>query len=122
MATAQDRELKRIGRQKRLRQKIVGTLNQPRLCIHRSHKNLTAQVVDDVKRQVIFGMSTLAKDFRSKVKDAGNVNAATHFGELFAQKAKEKGIKKVCFDRGGYLYHGRVKAFAEAARKSGLEF
>ena len=68
------------------------------------------------------GMSTLAKDLRNKIKNTGNTQAAAVLGEVFAQEALKKGIKNICFDRGGYLYHGRVKAFADAARKSGLEF
>ena len=122
MVKSKDREAKRIGRHNRLRKKIVGSPDRLRLCVHRSINNLTAQVVDDVQQKVILGASTLAKDFRSKIKAGGNVDAASAFGEFFAQKAKQKGITKVCFDRGGYVYHGRVKAFAEAARKSGLEF
>ncbi|HOW35965.1 MAG TPA: 50S ribosomal protein L18 [Candidatus Omnitrophota bacterium] len=115
-------EVKRVARHERLRKKIIGTLDQPRLCVHRSIKNLHAQIIDDVAQKVLFGISTLDKQVRAKIKSGGNVGAATVLGEALAVKAKEKGIKKVCFDRGGYLYHGRVKAFAEAARKGGLEF
>lgn len=79
-------------------------------------------MIDDVQGKILFGLSTLNEKLRSKVKTGGNVNAATVLGEAFAALAKEKGITKVCFDRGGYLYHGRVRAFAEAARKGGLEF
>lgn len=115
-------EIKRIARHQRERKKIVGTPEQPRLCLHRSLKNLHAQIVDDTARKVLFGISTLDKSLRARMKSGGNINAATILGEALAIKAKEKGIKKICFDRGGYLYHGRVKAFAEAARKGGLEF
>ena len=90
--------------------------------MHRSLANLHAQVIDDSKGQVIFGMSTFSKELRNKIKYGGNITAAALLGEVFAQKATEKGIKQVCFDRGGYLYHGRVKAFADAVRKGGLEF
>ena len=123
IVNARDRELKRVSRHKRLRQKLIGTSERPRLCVHRSLNNLTAQVIDDAQGgKIIFGMSTLAKEIRTKIKSGGNINAATVFGETFAEQAKKKGITKVCFDRSGYVYHGRVKAFAEAARKSGLDF
>ena len=118
----QIKERKRFFRHQRLRKRIQGTVDRPRLCVHRSLKNMQAQIVDDIKRRVIMGLSTLDKDLCSRIKSGGNVNAATLLGEAVARKAQEKGIKKVCFDRGGYLYHGRVKAFAEAARKGGLEF
>ena len=81
-----------------------------------------AQIIDDISGKVLFGLSTLDKNLRSKIKSGGNITAASLLGETLAQRAKAKGINKVCFDRGGYLYHGRVKAFAEGARKGGLEF
>jgi large subunit ribosomal protein L18 len=122
MANAKVRELKRIGRHQRIRKKITGTSDQPRLCVHRSLNNLYVQLVDDSLGNVLFGMSTREKSVSQKIKYGGNVNAASVLGEAFAAVAQKKGIKKVCFDRGGYLYHGRVKAFAEAARKGGMEF
>lgn len=117
-----NKELQRKNRHSRIRKKISGTSAQPRLCIHRSHKNISAQVVDDTSGKVLMGMSTLSKSIKEKVTYGGNVQAAEQFGTVFASLALEKGIKKVCFDRGGYHYHGRVKAFAEAARKGGMEF
>ncbi len=116
------REVQRIYRHRRIRKKSAGTSERPRLCVHRSLKNLTAQIVNDENQQVIMGMSTLNKSIREQQKNGGNIKAAEVLGEALAAKAKDKGITKVCFDRGGYLYHGRVKAFAEAARKGGLEF
>ena len=116
------KEHKRISRHQRIRKKIMGAPGQPRLCVHRSLKNMQAQIVDDIAGKVLFGLSTMDKELRSKIKNGGNINAASLLGEALAQRAKAKGIKKVCFDRGGYLYHGRVKAFAEGARKGGLEF
>ena len=116
------KEIKRSYRHQRLRKILKGTTEQPRLCVHRSLKNMQAQIIDDTQKKILFGISTLDKDLRSKIKSGGNVDAATILGEVLAMKAQEKGIKKVCFDRGGYLYHGRIKAFAEAARKGGLEF
>ncbi len=116
------KELKRIYRHKRVTRKVKGTNERPRLCIHRSLNNIQAQLVDDRSGKVLFGLSTLDKDLRKKLKSGGNVSAATVLGEALAVKAKTKGIAKVSFDRGGYRYHGRVKAFADAARKGGLEF
>ncbi|HQP11029.1 MAG TPA: 50S ribosomal protein L18 [Candidatus Omnitrophota bacterium] len=122
MINSRDKELKRVGRHERIRKKVVGTGEQPRMCVHRSLANLYVQLVDDTKGKVLFGMSTRAKDISGKIKSGGNITAAALLGEAFAAEAKKKGIKKVCFDRGGYLYHGRVKAFAEGARKGGMEF
>ena len=118
-----EREFKRILRHKRIRRKMIGTKESPRLCVHRSLKNLSAQVIDDTSGKVIIGLSTLSKNVRDQIKKTGGkIKAATVLGGVFAQEAQKKGIKKVCFDRGGFLYHGRVKAFAEAARAAGMEF
>ncbi|MFA5060419.1 MAG: 50S ribosomal protein L18 [Candidatus Omnitrophota bacterium] len=116
------REVKRFYRHKRIRQKVSGTSQRPRVCVHRSLNNLQAQAIDDIAGKIIFALSTLDKNVRSKAKSGGNVQAAVVLGEAFAVKALEKGIKKISFDRGGYMYHGRIKAFADAARKGGLEF
>jgi len=116
------KEQQRIYRHERIRNGLVGTPGRPRLCVHRSLNNLQAQIIDDSAGKVLIGKSTLAKDVKSKLKSGGNVNAAGVLGESLALEAIKKGIKKVSFDRGGYLYHGRIKAFAEAARKAGLIF
>ena len=116
------KEIKRTYRHQRIRKFMAGTGVRPRLCVHRSLNNLQAHIIDDSSGKIILGKSTLAKDMRSKFKTGGNVSAAAILGEALAIEAVKKGITKVCFDRGGYLYHGRVKAFAEAARKAGLEF
>jgi large subunit ribosomal protein L18 len=116
------KENKRLYRHDRIRKTMTGTTERPRLCLHRSLNNLQAQIIDDSARKIILGKSTLAKDVKSKVKTGGNISAASALGEALAAEAVKKGITKVCFDRGGYQYHGRVKAFAEAARKAGLEF
>ncbi len=116
------KEQKRTYRHSRIRKGMAGSTDRPRLCLHRSLNNLQAQIIDDAAGKILLGKSTLAKDVRGKLKTGGNVQAATVLGEAVAQEAVKKGITKVCFDRGGYLYHGRVKAFAEAARKAGLEF
>lgn len=116
------KEQQRIFRHNRIRQRVVGTSQRPRLCVHKSLNNFQAQIIDDVSGKILLGKSTLAKDIRSKVKTGGNIRAAEILGEVFAVKAIQQGVKKVCFDRGGYLYHGRIKAFVEAVRKAGLEF
>ena len=116
------KETKRLARHSRIRKKIVGTVTRPRLCIHRSLKNFAVQIIDDSNGKVLFGLSTKNKAVKQKVPAGGNVQAATTLGELFAIEAVGKGVKQVSFDRNGYVYHGRVKAFAEAARKGGLEF
>jgi large subunit ribosomal protein L18 len=116
-------EIKRVFRHRRIRKNMSGTTEQPRLCLHRSSNNLVVSIVDDSVGKVIMGKSTLAKDIRALTDNhGGNIKAAEFLGEALAKEAIAKGIRKVCFDRGGYMYHGRVKAFADAARKSGLEF
>jgi len=102
----------------RIRRKLAGTTERPRLSVHRSLNHIYAQVIDDQTGQTLVSASTLAL----KAKTGGNVAAAKEIGKTIAEKAKEKGVKKVVFDRGGYLYHGRVKALADAAREAGLEF
>ena len=102
----------------RIRQKMQGTAERPRLNVYRSLNHIYAQIVDDDKGETLLSASTLA----AKVKTGGNVAAAKEVGKLVAERAIEKGIKRVVFDRGGYLYHGRIKALADAAREAGLEF
>jgi large subunit ribosomal protein L18 len=102
----------------RIRQKMEGTAARPRLNVYRSLNHIYAQVVDDAKGETLLSASTV----QAKIKAGGNVAAAKEVGKLVAERAIEKGIKRVVFDRGGYLYHGRVKALADAAREAGLEF
>jgi large subunit ribosomal protein L18 len=102
----------------RIRTKVQGTAQRPRLNVYRSLNHIYAQVIDDAQGVTLVSASTVA----SKIKTGGNVAAAKEVGKLVAERAKEKGIKKVVFDRGGYLYHGRIKALADAAREAGLEF
>ncbi|OGX36927.1 MAG: 50S ribosomal protein L18 [Omnitrophica WOR_2 bacterium RIFCSPHIGHO2_02_FULL_50_17] len=116
------KELTRMYRHGRIRKKLSGTGDRPRVCVYRSLKHFYVQAIDDTAEKVLFGLSTRTKDLRPRLKDGGNVDAAAQLGELFAAAAQKKGIRKVCLDRSGYLYHGRVKAFAEAARKGGMEF
>ena len=107
-------------RHQRVRLKISGTAEAPRLAVYRSTKHIYAQLIDDVKGVTICSASSIDKDL--KLENGGNIEAAIKVGELIAKRAKKAKIKKVVFDRGGYLYHGRVKALAEAARENGLEF
>lgn len=105
---------------KRVRKKIHGTAERPRLNVYRSNKNIYAQIIDDDKGVTLVSANTLEKDL--DLESTSNKEAAAYIGKLVAERALEKGIKKVVFDRGGYIYHGRVKALADAARKAGLEF
>jgi len=116
------KELSRLKRHRRIRMKMQGTGSKPRLVVKRSLNNLSAQIIDDTENKVLFSYSTANKEFKKKIGSSGNVKAASLFGELFSKLAKEKGISKIVFDRAGYLYHGRVKTFAEHLRKGGLEF
>jgi large subunit ribosomal protein L18 len=103
----------------RIRRKLSGTAERPRLAVFRSVAHIYAQVIDDSKGATLVSASSVDKDART---NGGNVAAAKAIGKLVAEKAKEKGIKSVVFDRGGYQYHGRIKALADAAREAGLEF
>jgi len=114
-----DRKLERTRRHLRVRKKISGTPECPRLCVYRSNKNLFVQIVDDVAGNTLVSASTLDKEVKTK---HANKEAAKEVGMLIAKKALEKNIKTVVYDRGGYIYHGVVKELAEAAREAGLEF
>lgn len=115
-----DRGEARIRRHKRIRKKISGTAERPRLAVYRSEKNIYAQIIDDSVGNTLVAASSLDKEFELKV--GSNKEAAKMVGEVVAKKALEKGITEVVFDRGGYIYHGRIKELAEAAREAGLKF
>ena len=115
-----DRNEVRKARHARVRAKVSGTPEVPRLNVFRSNQNIFAQIIDDTKGTTLVSASSIDKDL--KLANGSNIEAATKVGELIAKRAKEAKIKKVVFDRGGYIYHGRVKALAEAARANGLEF
>ena len=110
----------RVERHKRIRKDLTGTTDRPRLNVFRSNANITAKIIDDEKGVTLVSASTREKELN--IKNGGNVEAAKLLGAEIAKRAKKAKIKKVVFDRGGYLYHGRVKALAEAARENGLEF
>ncbi len=112
----------RIRRHSRIRKKVFGFAERPRLTVYRSLNHVYAQIIDDTGQNTLVSASSLDKGLGDKKSHKGNVKTAKLVGEVIAKKALDKGIKKVVFDRSGYLYHGRVKALAEAARKAGLEF
>ncbi|MFH1868248.1 MAG: 50S ribosomal protein L18 [Candidatus Omnitrophota bacterium] len=114
--------IKRKMRHSRIRKKVIGQGERPRLCVSRSLNNLSAQIIDDTAGKTLLSLSTFSKDVKPEIKYGGNVKAAALLGKNLAEKAKAKGIATVVFDRGGCRYHGRVKTFAEAARKGGLIF
>lgn len=119
MITKTNRKIERERRHKRVRTKISGTAECPRLCVYRSNNNIYTQVIDDVNGVTLVAASTLDKEVKTK---KSNKEAAKEVGALIAKRAIEKNIKTVVYDRGGYIYHGIVKELAEAAREAGLEF
>lgn len=115
-------ELLRLKRHKRIKVRLHGRSDRPRMVMRRSLKNIYAQLVDDGMAKTIVSSSTMDKEVKQAASYGGNVKAAQLLGEVFGRRIKEKGINRIVFDRAGYLYHGRVKAFAEGLRKAGLEF
>lgn len=120
MIKKESRNVARVARHERVREKIVGDSDVPRLNIFRSNNNIFAQIINDETGVTLVSASSIDKEL--ELKNGSNVEAASKVGELIAKRAKKLKIKKVIFDRGGYLYHGRVKALAESARENGLEF
>jgi len=116
------KKLARLKRKKRVRSNLKGTLEKPRLNVFRSLKHIYAQAIVDTTGETLVSASTMSPEIEEGLRHPGNLEAAKKVGELIAKKCLEKGIQKVVFDRNGYLYHGRVKALAEAARTSGLIF
>lgn len=119
MVKKTDRKMERNRRHLRVRRKVSGTQERPRLCVYRSNTNLYVQIIDDVNQTTLVSCSTLDKDIKTKY---ANKVAAKEVGAMIAKKAKAKKIETVVFDRGGYIYHGVVKELAEAAREGGLKF
>ena len=122
MAGVKSRAEARKRRQARVRRKVVGTSEQPRLCVFRSSKHIYAQIIEDASGSSLVSASTQCKCVSEGIDYSGNISAATAVGTAIAKKALEKNIKGVVFDRNGFIYHGRVKALADAAREAGLEF
>jgi large subunit ribosomal protein L18 len=114
------RLVKRTAVHQRIRRKVKGTSERPRLCVFRSTNHIYAQVIDDASGTTLCAASTVEKDLREQ--SGGNVSAAVSVGKLIAERAKAKGIEQVVFDRGGYVFHGRVKSLADSAREAGLKF
>jgi large subunit ribosomal protein L18 len=118
----QQRHERRLRRHRRVRKKVSGTSERPRLVVYRSLTSMEAQIVDDLQGVTLLGISTNAADVKSESGELSKSEKGRLAGKLLAQRALEKGITRVVFDRGGFLYHGRVKAFADGAREGGLEF
>jgi large subunit ribosomal protein L18 len=116
------KEEARQRRHKRLRKKVSGTVERPRLCVYKSLNHIYAQIIDDTKGHTVIAASTLDKELRNEAGHKGNAAMAKRVGLLIASRAVQHGVKKIVFDRGGYKYHGRMKALAEGAREGGLEF
>jgi large subunit ribosomal protein L18 len=117
-----NRRKKTLEKHQRIRQNLKGTADRPRLSVYRSGKNIYAQIIDDNIGKTLVSSSTIEVDIKQKIKFGGNCEASELVGTAIAKKSIEKGISQVVFDRGGYLYHGRIKALAEAARNTGLNF
>ncbi|MBS4959951.1 MAG: 50S ribosomal protein L18 [Clostridiales bacterium] len=122
MITKPSRAAARMKRHYRIRNHVSGSAQCPRLAVFRSNKHMYAQIIDDVAGNTLVAASTMEAEIASKVKYTSTIEAAQAVGEAIAKKAMEKGITEVVFDRGGYLYHGKVKALADAAREAGLQF
>ena len=119
---ARQRRDSRLKRHRRIRKKLFGTADRPRLAVFRSHEHIYTQLVDDSAGICLTGAATTSPELREALKGKTKTEAGKEVGKLIAKRAAEKGIKTVSFDRGGYVYHGRIKALAESAREAGLEF
>ena len=118
----ESRNDKRLKRHERVRKNLYGTPERPRLCVYRSNKNISAQIIDDVNGTTLVSASSLDKELKAEIGYGGNKEAAKKVGEAVAKRAVAKGIEEVCFDIGGFLYHGRVAELAAGAREGGLKF
>ncbi|MBQ1302819.1 MAG: 50S ribosomal protein L18 [Firmicutes bacterium] len=122
MAGKASRNARRLKRHQRVRNKVFGTPEKPRMCVFRSAKNISVQIIDDTKGHTLVAASSIDKDLKDQIPYGGNKEAAKIVGEAVAKKALAAGIETVSFDRGGFLYHGRVKELADGAREAGLKF
>ncbi|MBQ1721593.1 MAG: 50S ribosomal protein L18 [Lachnospiraceae bacterium] len=122
MVSKESRQKVREKKHLKIRNRFSGTAERPRLAVFRSNNHMYAQVIDDAAGKTIVSASTLEKDVKAKLEKTNNVEAAKVLGEIIAKRALDKGIENVVFDRGGYIYHGKVAALAEAAREAGLQF
>ena len=122
MISKKNRADVRTKKHSRIRNRISGTAEKPRLAVFRSNNHMYAQIIDDTVGNTLVSASTVQKDVKAEIEKTNNVDAAAHLGTVIAKKALEKGITTVVFDRGGFIYHGKIQALAEAAREAGLEF
>ena len=122
MVSKKSRAEVRLKKHRRIRNRFSGSAERPRLAVFRSNNHMYAQIIDDTVGNTLVAASTLDKDVKAQVEKTNNVDAAAYLGTVIAKKALEKGIKEVVFDRGGFVYHGKVQALADAAREAGLEF
>ena len=122
MVSKQSRSEMRVKKHNRLRNRFAGTAERPRLAVFRSNNHMYAQIIDDTVGNTLVSASTLQKDVKAELEKTNNFEAAAYLGTVIAKKAIEKGITSVVFDRGGFIYHGKIKALADAAREAGLNF
>ena len=122
MVSKKNRSEVRVNKHRRIRSRLSGTPEQPRLAVFRSNNHMYAQIIDDTVGNTLVSASTLQKEVKAELEKTNNVDAAAYLGTVIAKKAIEKGIKTVVFDRGGFIYQGKIKALADAAREAGLEF
>ena len=122
MVSKKSRQEVRVKKHRRMRNRLSGTSQKPRLAVFRSNNHMYAQIIDDTVGNTLVAASTLEKDVKAELEKTNNVDAAAYLGTVIAKRAVEKGIKTVVFDRGGYIYHGKIQALADAAREAGLEF
>ena len=122
MVSKESRQKIRVKKHNRMRNRFSGTAERPRLAVFRSNNHMYAQIIDDTVGNTLVAASTLEKDIKAELEKTNNVDAAAYLGKVIAEKALEKGIKAVVFDRGGFIYQGKIAALAEAAREAGLEF
>ena len=122
MVSKKSRSEVRVKKHRRIRNRLSGTTECPRLAVFRSNNHMYAQIIDDTVGNTLVSASTLQKDVKANLEKTNNVDAAAYLGKVIAEKAIEKGIKDVVFDRGGFLYHGKIQALADAAREAGLTF
>lgn len=122
MIQKESRSEVRAKKHLKIRRKLHGTAQRPRLAVFRSDKHIYAQIIDDIKGATLVSASTLDKDIAKQLEKTNNVEAAKVVGEVVAKRALDKGVSEVVFDRGGYVYHGKIKALADAAREAGLQF
>ena len=122
MVSKKSRSEVRVNKHRKLRNRFSGTAERPRLAVFRSNNHMYAQIIDDTVGHTLVSASTLQKDVKAELEKTNNVEAAAYLGKVIAEKALEKGIKDVVFDRGGFIYQGKIKALADAAREAGLNF